>query len=232
MLTIQASAYVPLWLRNLAPPMTWFTLPLATPFPLASYADMVIPRVLPTIRDVMYCKMGSILASPPPKAALSPLQTPVDRLSLAASEDYSKHFSALLAQQLEGQAQVMLNAKIHEIAVTLDKVNDDTLLIIVPGIREDSPKLNIGDRMVLRPLDTLNSAPAPFVVEVEVVGLDKLKGGIYVKSKHLANIHKYVPVDAKGNRKYQIEFKASTDIVCDQQDAVSSLFSSLTADTC
>lgn len=198
-------------------------LPRATPFPSASYADDIIPRCIVTPRDVADEYIGSILATSPSTKALAPLQAPEDRFTSAAGESYLSHFSALLAQQLEGQAEAMTNSKIHEITITVDTVNGDTLKIMVPGIREDNPKLNIGDRMMLRPLDTVQKTAAYFVVEVEVVGLDKLKGGIYVKSDHLKKLHETVPVDSKGNRKYQIEFKASTDNVCDLQDAVSTL---------
>jgi hypothetical protein len=196
-------------------------LPTATPFPSASYADNVIPSFLKTPRDVIGKDTSSILASAPSTVALSPLAAPEDRFSAASEDYYRSHFSALLGQQLEGQVRAMSNAKIHEIAITLDQVNGDTFLIMVPGIREESPKLAIGDRMMLRPLDTMLRVPASCVIEVEVVGLDKPKGGIYVKSGDLAAIHWAVPVDLKGNRKYQLEFMASTDNVCDMQDAVS-----------
>jgi hypothetical protein len=200
-------------------------LPAAQPFPSTSYADQIIPSGLDNPRDVLDADSPSILASSPLTTALAPLQAPEDRFSGKVGPHYQAHWSALLAQHLEGQVQAMAGAKIHEIAIDLDTVNGDTLKIMVPGIREDSPKLNIGDRMMLRPLDTLSQTPAPFVIEVEVVGLDKLKGGIYVRSEHLAYLHSTVPVDLKGNRKYQIEFKASTDNVCDLQDAVSTLIS-------
>lgn len=204
-------------------------LPPATPFPLSTYADLIIPSGIFTPRNVVNPKISeieSILLSAPPKDSLSVLKAPLDRFNTAAANEYSKHFSDLLAQQLAGQAQAMSDAKIHEIAITVDEVNGNTLKLFVPGIREDSPKLSIGDRMVLRPLDTYYRAPAPFVIEVEVVGLDKMKGGVYVTSYHLAGLHSSVPVDAKGNRKYQIEFKASSDGLCDQQDAVSLYISS------
>ena len=200
-------------------------LPVATPFPLASYADQIIPSGIQNPREVVDKTNPSILACPPSTEALSPLQTPKDRFSSEAAQNYRDHWSALLAQHLEGQVQAMAGAKIHDIAIDLDTVNGDTLKIMVPGIREDSPKLNIGDRMMLRPLDTVSQFPAPFVIEVEVVGLDKLKGGIYVRSEQLAYLHSTVPVDYNGARKYQIEFKASTDNVCDLQDAVSTLIS-------
>jgi hypothetical protein len=198
-------------------------LPRAIPFPLPSYADTVIPSHLHIPRNLLGKGTGSILASAPSTTALVSLQLPNDRYSSDAAHYYRTHFSTLLAQELEGQVQAMARAKIHEIAITLDKVGADTFKIMVPGIREDSPKLAIGDRMMLRPLDTIQHAPAPFVVEAEVVGLDKMKGAIYIKSTYLADLHEGIPQDLKGNRKYQIEFKISTDTVCDLQDAVSSL---------
>ena len=203
-------------------------LPAAKPFPSTSYADQIIPSGLDNPRDVLHADSPSILASSPSTTALAPLQTPEDRFSGKVGPHYQAHWSTLLAQHLEGQVQAMAGAKIHEIAIDLDTVDGDTLKIIVPGIREDSPKLNIGDRMTLRPLDTISQTPAPFVIEVEVVGLDKMKGGIYVRSEHLAYLHSTVPMDPKGNRKYQIEFKASTDNVCYLQDAVSTSISTYT----
>jgi len=116
----------------------------------------------------------------------------------------------------------MADAKIYEISLNFEKVDKNTFKIVVPGIREDSPKLAIGDRMTFRGLDTIAHTAGYYLIEAEVVGLDKLKGGIYVKSDALHYHHHHLmPMDHRGEKKYQVQFKASTDSVCDMQDAVS-----------
>jgi hypothetical protein len=196
-------------------------LPPAAPFPAASYADDVIPKSFDNPRATSHGIMPSVLLSAPSKRALSPISRPVEQVFCAPQLPYADHFCGLLAQQLQGQLQTMVDAKIYEISLTLDRVEQDTFKIIVPGIREDSPKLAIGDRMTFRGLDTINHLASYDLVEAEVVGLDKLKGGIYVKSRNLGYQHSWMPTDQRGETKYQVQFKASTDAYCDMQDAVS-----------
>jgi hypothetical protein len=161
----------------------------------------------------------------PSEHRVARLKAPADRHSYEAQAAYRTFFSGLLAQQLRGHIDAMVEAKIHEISLTFEPIRRDVFKIFVPGIREDSPKLAIGDRMMFRPLNPQCHVALPFSVEGEVMGLEKLKGGVYVKSEMLASLDSYVPPDTRGNKKYQVEFKTSTDAVCDMQDAVSCWFS-------
>jgi cytochrome oxidase assembly protein ShyY1 len=114
----------------------------------------------------------------------------------------------------------------------------------IPGIREDSPKLANGDILVLRGLFPGYKSAAQLSLEVEVTGMVKIGGWVYVRSPALAQIHASLPgvepvvqqfvsesierAADQGKEKvrmYRVEFKASAGPVCAMQDAVSDFLS-------
>jgi len=150
---------------------------------------------------------------------------------------YASHFSQLLSLNLAREAQILKNGLIHCIAVELSPIrlggpnggNDGIFRVNIPGIREDSPKLQVGDKLLFRGLDTDYQVASAEAVEAEVVGMLKAQGVVFVGSTHLMDLDRVLPKyplnSNKGTQmwasKYQIRFYASTAPACAMQDAVS-----------
>jgi hypothetical protein len=110
----------------------------------------------------------------------------------------------------------------------------DLFKVHLPGIREDSPKLQVGDRLLFRGLIEEYQAGTQEAVETEVVGIVKSQGMVYVRSEYLRVLDDMLPkysIKKKGKNgkpdgqafasKYQIQFYASAAPICAMQDAVS-----------
>jgi hypothetical protein len=146
---------------------------------------------------------------------------------------YAEHYTALLLLVLQAQVEEMERALILMVPLHLHLAADSTYRLHIPGIREDSPHLTIGDRLVLRGLYPDIKAPSSLAVEAEVVGLVKAQGWVYVRSPHLAAMDASLPrVFPKGQKNppaamYQIQFMVAAAPLCAMQDAVSLLLLSL-----
>lgn len=107
----------------------------------------------------------------------------------------------------------------------LHTVANHTFRLHIPGIREDIPRLNLKDRLVLRGLHPNYRVSSPTAIEAEVVGFAKAQGWVYVRSPALAGFDVTLPrtVTKEGDSvsHYQITFAISASIVCAMQDAVS-----------
>lgn len=159
----------------------------------------------------------------PPTDTVRPLSSAKKGSSLPKSQEYVAHFSALLAQSFSAQVEEYRSAKIYDTILEPDLLGDELYAISVPGIREDSPKLAISDKIYLRGLLTIIKQGSPTVSEAEVVGLNKIKGLVYIRSPHIAVDLAYVSRDQQGQLHYQVEFKCSSDAACAMQDAVRAL---------
>ena len=132
---------------------------------------------------------------------------------------------------LKAQVEDMEKAMIHMVPLHIHLASNDntgtTYRLHIPGIREDSPHLMLGDRLILRGLYPEIKAPASLAVEAEIVGLVKAKGWVYVRAPRLDEINSMLPkVFVKGDTKslsamYQVQFKVSASPLCTMQDAVS-----------
>jgi hypothetical protein len=83
------------------------------------------------------------------------------------------------------------------------------------------PKLAIGDKLELRGLFPQEQWVLPEVVEVEVVGLTKSMGYVYLRSEQLAMMDLQLPKDKNRAAAYQITFSPAVMPSCVMQDAVS-----------
>lgn len=156
----------------------------------------------------------SILNFPPQQESTRPLDS-----ERAANDPvyYAVHFSKLLSLHLFAQTLEAEKAKVYSAPVTVDEVLEGTFRLHIPGIREDIPRLNLGDRLMMRGLYPLLSVPSQGAVEAEVVGVVKVQGLVYVRSPSLAVLDASLPKPAR----YQITFSVSSAPVCHSQDAVS-----------
>jgi hypothetical protein len=165
----------------------------------------------------------------------------------------SLHLSALISQassftlpivplHIHQQPQLQPQNPSHHSPTTADP-HSYTYRLQIPGIREDSPKLNTGDRLVLRGLYPDIKRIGDIAVEAEIVGMVKVAGWVYVRSPHLAGLDSSLPayqvvvdkgdgkVQAQGEkgkkgkvewaRMYQVMFQIDSSPICAMQDAVS-----------
>ena len=93
-------------------------------------------------------------------------------------------------------------------------------VLSIPGIREDTPRMFIGDSVFLQGLDTVRKRINGLPVEAEVIGILKAKGEVFVMSPMLPSIV-YTVATADPRCMFQVSFRATAAPVCAMQDAVS-----------
>lgn len=145
---------------------------------------------------------------------------------------YSQHFSTLLALALEGDASRLHSAIIYK-ALLVPHGGEargqrlQTYRLTIPGIREDFPRVQVGDVVVLRRLSETRKLASCEALETRVTGFIKIKGWIFVSAPWLerfdADTERCVdPESGKDSGSlYNVTFVASTAEVCMMQNAVS-----------
>ncbi|WWD04020.1 hypothetical protein V865_002083 [Kwoniella europaea PYCC6329] len=230
-----ALSYTPQWLQQLPSPLNCLYLGPSTPFPPPDYAaDVFTPKLLSNPLPIKE-QCPSILSLIPAKGPSLPLQPKITTYSL---DYYAIHFSNLLSLHLSA----LLNDTTHSsIPFTLIQPHpipglQNTYRIHVPGIREDAPRLNIGDRMIIRGLYQRLRQASQNSIEAEVVGFEKAKSWVYVQSPYLGLLDGDIVKSGKGIRqgnqspgipagngsgiRCQIKFLLNVKPICDMQDAV------------
>lgn len=204
-------------------------------YPDQDYTAAVYPPQHLSGTDFLDVAGDSILTRPPSTGKVSPLT-----LDLPVRGKYTEHFTSLLSISLAADLLRMKESAIP--LTTLEFVptslipNSDSAAsfkMYVPGVREDSPRLAIGDRMILRimqpgatPTDII---PHPIAVEAEVQGLDKRAGSVYITCPGLSEMMpEYLVQHTKSaGLRFQVRFLLASDPVCFMQDAVSEALSHL-----
>ncbi|WWC71188.1 uncharacterized protein I206_105141 [Kwoniella pini CBS 10737] len=231
-----ATSYTPQWLAQLLPPTNYFYLPPTLSCPPTDYASDIFPPKLLAEPLPIAQQCPSILSDLPSRASVRPFQSDI------ASSDptyYSRHFSELLSLHLSALMKDCQRSRLSCTVIQpfLIAGLQDTYRIYVPGIREDSPRLNIGDRMIIRGLYQQMQLASHSVIEAEVVGLEKAKSWVYVRSPHLIGLDgeqaelkkdhvQYSENESNGSIvgiRCQISFLLNVKPVCDMQDAVRTL---------
>jgi hypothetical protein len=105
------------------------------PFPSLEYLQRFLPS---TIIDASTDQRSSILSNPPPATAPS----------LTAS--YHLHWNALLSWELHKLAVEKEQIVLWKTGIKVGNWDGAEFLLFVPGIRENTPRLEIGDLLVLR----------------------------------------------------------------------------------
>ena len=160
---------------------------------------------------------------------------------------YAEHFSVLLSLHLRQQTIEMDQALIYNVPLHVSPRSDHIYRIHIPGIREDTPRLAIGDRLLFRGLYLDWKAPSLAAVEGEIVGMIKSQGYVFVRSPNLEELDKSLPrlntpsirieaptSDASSGYSastergvdappacFQIRFLVNSSAACVMQDAVS-----------
>ncbi|WVQ66614.1 uncharacterized protein L199_004798 [Kwoniella botswanensis] len=230
-----ALSYTPQWLRQLPQPLNCLYLSPSPPFPQPEYAaDVFTPKLLSNPLPIKE-QCPSILSLIPAKDSSLPLQPKIITYSL---DYYAKHFSNLLSLHLSASLEDTTHSSIPSTLIQPYPIPglQNTYRIHVPGIREDAPRLNIGDRMIVRGLYQRLRQASQNAIEAEVVGLEKAKSWVYVQSPYLGLLDGDIVRSGKGIRegnqspgipagnesgiRCQIKFLLNVKPICDMQDAV------------
>lgn len=225
---VQAAPFIPQWLRDIPPPHHRHTLPPRAPFPSPHYAAPYfsphhlssrpfLDTIIPDFRNVL-----------PHRGAVARLDPAA---ILAHPDGYAKHFGALLSLAFQTQIE---EARASTVYITPLRLHRDglstsfasTYRVHVSGVREDMPKLAIGDKLELRGLFPQEGWATQDVVEAEVVGLTKALGHVYLRSDQLAMMDLQLPKDKDRAASYQIKFTPAVMPSCVMHDAVSCSFGS------
>ena len=211
----QAPTYLPQWLReeSLPPVVQNLTLPLRAMYPDETYTATVYPPTHITASHHLDESADSILCHPASTTKVQPLptgQTPV------LPGYYAAHFTALISMWLDADLKRMKDATIPLVTLEFTPAANGSYRISIPGIREDSPKLAIGDRVRLRGMLPDRQLASNVSAEAEVIGLNKLAGWVYVKGPHL----NWIIANQPPHSKFRVNFMLSVDPFCAMQDAV------------
>lgn len=172
-----------------------------------------------------YCNAPSILANPAPNSPPTfngKIKVP------ERPEAYLSHFTDLLALELASLQQKAFSYRLYAADLFLEKprtrvtgqFTTSTLgvwTIHVPGIREDAPRIFLGDVLLLRRIYPESMVADETVFEVRVIGSLKRDGKVYVDSDILWTMFNS-GVNSAGV--YQVEFKVNSQQICLMQDAV------------
>ncbi|KAK1921912.1 P-loop containing nucleoside triphosphate hydrolase protein [Papiliotrema laurentii] len=241
-----ATAYVPHWLQTLPPPTFTATIPPSPPFPPLGYNPSLLSPIVEVGSIPLATIHPSILSLPCPVSHLGPLES---TKAVSNPTYYAEHFSVLLSLHLRQQTIEMDQALIYNVPLHVSPRSDHIYRIHIPGIREDTPRLAIGDRLLFRGLYLDWKAPSLAAVEGEIVGMIKSQGYVFVRSPNLEELDKSLPrlntptvrietptIDAGSGHSaspergvdarpacFQIRFLVNSSAACVMQDAVRTL---------
>ncbi|KAJ7042792.1 P-loop containing nucleoside triphosphate hydrolase protein [Mycena alexandri] len=160
-----AEIFVPQYLQDIQnQPHALRILPPIPPFPGLEYLQRFLPS---TIIDVSTAQRSSILSNPPPATAPS----------LTAS--YHQHWNALLSWELHKLAVEKEQIVLWKTGIKVGVWDGAEFLLFVPGIRENTPRLEIGDILVLREVFEARKMGSGIAFEGRVVALRKREGLIH-----------------------------------------------------
>ncbi|KAJ9125308.1 hypothetical protein QFC22_000265 [Naganishia vaughanmartiniae] len=172
-----------------------------------------------------YCNTPSILANPAPNLPSTfngKIEVP------EKPEAYLFHFTQLLALELASLQRKTFSYRLYAADLFLEKPRTRVTgqfttsalgvwTIHVPGIREDAPRIFLGDVLLLRRMYPESRVADETVFEVRVIGSLKRDGKVYVDSDILWTLFNS-GVNSAGA--YQVEFKVNSQQICLMQDAV------------
>lgn len=137
----QANIFIPQYLQDIQNQSQTFQPIAPLPiFPSPLYLKSFLPSSI--IENLVNLFPSLILASPPPEKTsfCSPLNI----------DEYQHHWTSLLAWELDQLATDKQKIILWQVKVKVLEWNNAEFAVLVPGIRENFPRLDIGDIMHLR----------------------------------------------------------------------------------
>ncbi|KAJ7160946.1 P-loop containing nucleoside triphosphate hydrolase protein [Mycena filopes] len=160
-----AEIFIPQYLQDIQnQPHALRILPPIPPFPSLEYLQRFLPS---TIIDISTAQRSSILSNPPPATAPS------------LTGSYHQHWNALLSWELHKLAVEKEQIVLWKTGIKIGVWDGAEFLLLVPGIRENTPRLEIGDILVLREVFEAQKVGSGIAFEGRVVALRKREGLIH-----------------------------------------------------
>ncbi|KAF7307812.1 hypothetical protein MKEN_01141300 [Mycena kentingensis (nom. inval.)] len=160
-----ADVFIPQYLQDIQKqPHSLRSLPPIPLFPSMDYLQKFFPI---TLIDVSTAQKSSILTSPPPATAPS------------MTTSYHQHWNALLSWELHKLAVDKEQIVLWKTGVKVANWDGDEFRLAVPGIRENTPKLDLGDIIILREVLEPRRAGSGIAFEGGVVSARKREGLIH-----------------------------------------------------
>lgn len=168
-LSVQADVFIPQWLRDIqTQQQTLQRLPATSPFPPASYVRGFLPQKL--AEDLCKPSTSNILTSPPVPL---PLEKPLDPLT---QDTYEEHFTTLLAWELDNLAKDKEDLVLWKMSLKAHDLARSEFVLEVAGLRENYPRLDIGDLAHLRTIIEDAHTGTGQAFEARVIALRKREG--------------------------------------------------------
>lgn len=148
-LDIYANNYVPMWQTaiNEAPATTRHCCPLST------------------LDHATYIKSfaGSRILSTVPRLRLQPIHTVQNRISCPPEslppQQYGAYFGDALQNEIAGQLEEVKTFFMYDVAFEVEDPGQQLYAFTIPGLREYSPRVDLGDVVKVRPLITVPPQP-------------------------------------------------------------------------
>ena len=136
----KADVFIPQWLQDIQKqPQTLEPLPASPPFPPLSYVrSFLLPGL---VEEFCTPRPSNLLSSPPP---------PIGNPPPLEIETYATHWSTLLAWELDTLTRDKENLVMWKNSVEILNWDQSEFVLEVPGLRENYPRLEIGDLAHLR----------------------------------------------------------------------------------
>ncbi|KAF5383955.1 hypothetical protein D9757_007350 [Collybiopsis confluens] len=180
-----AEVFIPQFLQLIQKqPQTFQPLPPLSVFPPPSYAQSFLPSLI--IEKLINLFPSTVLASShPDKAASCP---PLN------AEEYTRHWTFLLSWELEQLVSDKQKIVLWQTHVRVHNWDEAEFFVLVPGIRENYPRLDIGDVIHLREVLIEWKVGSGFAFEGRVIRLMKREGFIHFRCPGLKrHIEVYIP---------------------------------------
>ncbi|KAL0579214.1 adenylosuccinase ade13 [Marasmius crinis-equi] len=186
----KAESYIPQYLRDIQKaPHRFSPLPPVPVYPPSSYFDdFPLSPIIKTKYTVLLSDCTTLSKPPlPENISLSPI-----------SDDYQGHWLALHAWELCKNADDRKKIVLWKTSITVSNWEQAEFSIFVPGIRENHPRLELGDIVHLKEVLVDWNAGTGEAFEGRVVMLRKREGHLYF---HCPSLKEYVEyaLRMKGN---------------------------------
>ncbi|KAJ3818044.1 P-loop containing nucleoside triphosphate hydrolase protein [Lentinula raphanica] len=180
-----ADIFIPQYLKDVQKlPQNFHPLPPLPIFPPSSYLHSFLPSSIIEKHSNLY--PSTLLSSmPPEKASCPPLN----------AEEYKYHWKTLLHWELDQLATDKQKIVIWQVKVRALDWNNAGFSVFVPGIRENYPRLDVGDMIHMREVFVVHKIGSGFAFEGRVTRLMKREGFIHFHCPSLkTHIEYYVPL--------------------------------------
>ncbi|KIK57484.1 hypothetical protein GYMLUDRAFT_46067 [Collybiopsis luxurians FD-317 M1] len=180
-----AEVFVPQFLQEIQKqPQAFEPLPPSLVFPSSLYSKSFLPLFIFEKLANLYSSTV-LTSSPPDKAALCP---PLN------TEEYTRHWNFLLSWELDQLVTDIQKIILWQVRVRVLDWDNSDFFVLVPGIRENYPRLDIGDIIHLREVLVEWKVGSGIAFEGRVSRLRKREGFIHFHCPGLRrHIETYVP---------------------------------------